>query len=50
MSEEQPLLVRDDPESVHNKPPHSWRAKTAHFLEHPILHKSVIALVSLLSL
>lgn len=46
MSEEQPLLAHD-PESSHNKAAKpSWKARTAHFLEHPILHKSVIALVS----
>ena len=49
MSEEQPLLAHD-PESPHHhhnkaaKP--SWKVRTAKFLQHPILHKSVIALVS----
>ena len=46
MSEAQPLLVHD-PETPHTKPAKpSWRARTAQFLENPILHKSVIALVS----
>ena len=48
MSEAQPLLAHD-PESPHNKSAKpSWRARTANFLQHPILHKSVIALVSYL--
>jgi len=48
MSEEQPLLSHDnDPESHGNKvAPRSWRAATAHFLEHPLLHKVVIALIA----
>ena len=46
MSEEQPLLAHD-PESSHNKAAKpSWKARIARFLEHPILHKSVITLVS----
>lgn len=55
MSEEQPLLGQsaniplvDDPESLGNKSDErSWAARTAHFLETPALHKTVIALVSL---
>jgi len=47
MSEEQPLLAHD-PETPHNKAAKpSWRARTAHFLELPILHKSVIALIAI---
>jgi hypothetical protein len=47
MAETQPLLVHD-PESPHNKDAKpSWRARTAHFLEHPILHKSVITLIAI---
>jgi hypothetical protein len=48
MSEEQPLLAQDDPESLNNKTATgSWREATAHFLEHPILHKIVITLIAL---
>jgi hypothetical protein len=47
MSEAQPLLVHD-PESPQTKPAKpSWRARTAQFLELPILHKSVIALIAI---
>lgn len=47
MSEEEQPLLAHDPESPHNKAAKpTWKARTAHILEHPILHKSVIALVS----
>jgi hypothetical protein len=50
MSEEQPLLSQDDPESLNSKTDRgSWREATAHVLEHPILHKIVITLVSFFS-
>jgi len=45
MSETQPLLAHD-PESPHTPKP-SLKARVAHVLEHPILHKSVIALISI---
>jgi len=46
MSETQPLLVHD-PESPHNKAAKpSWRTRTAGFLIHPTLHKTVIALIA----
>jgi len=55
MSEEQPLLGQsaniplvDDPESLGNKSDErSWAARTAHFLETPALHKTVIALITI---
>jgi len=47
MSEGQPLLAHD-PESPHNKAAKpSWKDRTAHILGHPILHKSVIALITI---
>lgn len=49
MSEQQPLLAQpvDDPESQgYGSASVSWRTKTAKALEHPVLHKTVITLVS----
>ena len=43
MAETQPLIAQD-PESHHGAKP-SWKARTARILVHPVLHKSVIALV-----
>ncbi|PPQ83343.1 hypothetical protein CVT25_003982 [Psilocybe cyanescens] len=52
MSEQQPLLPahnspHDDGESQGNKDVGAYRIKTAHFLEHPRLHKTVITLITI---
>lgn len=52
MSEQQPLLAHsassNDPESLGYKAViRSWRTRTAHFLESPLLHKIIITLIAI---